>query len=67
VNNSYLFEDDFKNNIKNAIQELVRNSSDYQNHQIEQWHIGSTHLMTRNYNGSYVHIHSQLIQNFVLF
>ena len=28
MNKSYLFEDDFKNNIKNAIQELVRNNSD---------------------------------------
>ena len=28
MNNSYLFEDDFKNNIKNAIRELVRNNSD---------------------------------------
>ena len=28
MNNSYLFEDDFKNNIKHAIRELVRNNSD---------------------------------------
>jgi len=28
MNNSHLYEDDFKNNIKNAILELVRNNSD---------------------------------------